>query len=329
MPSATGSTSPNNLTCSRCRQAFKASARQRERAAAGAAVFCSRDCQKATNLVTLSCAHCQKDVVRRKADVPESRRVFCDGNCRNRAVKPKTGFMRTCPVDGVEFYVIPALAETRITCSDPCRRVWARRGQVTRACDYCGTEYTRSASMVGRFCKKACEGDFKTRNGRDYVNPQGYAVRAVKGWPYRTHRLAFQAVLDRPLLQHEEPHHLNGNRLDNRTDGPARLGPNGKLVSGNLELWSTSQPAGQEIGPKIAWAIELLGEYAPFLRDEHREQLQRVLAGEYVLAPREVAVEDAADEVDDEVADGDEHTLLGALAELRRVGAPIPGQADD
>jgi HNH endonuclease len=58
-----------------------------------------------------------------------------------------------------------------------------------------------------------------------------------------------ELALGRPLLDHEEVHHRNGDRTDNRLD--------------NLELWSTFQPAGQRVEDKVAWAIELLKLYAP------------------------------------------------------------------
>lgn len=90
-------------------------------------------------------------------------------------------------------------------------------------------------------------------SGSTYTN-DGYVLlympdhpRAQNGRYVREHVYVMEGIMGRPLEPHENVHHVNGVRDDNRPE--------------NLELWSTSQPPGQRVADKVAWAKEIISLY--------------------------------------------------------------------
>lgn len=87
------------------------------------------------------------------------------------------------------------------------------------------------------------------------VNAGGYVSlrlpthpNAGKNGRVLEHRYVMECHLRRLLEPTETVHHLNGDRSDNRLE--------------NLELWNSSQPYGQRVCDKVAWAKEILALYS-------------------------------------------------------------------
>ena len=118
-----------------------------------------------------------------------------------------------------------------------------------RSLTLCSLHYARSKSDSGIPMNAPPVREVGVRDWR--TTSEGYIARwdnATRNYEFE-HRYVMERHLGRELVKGENVHHLNGVRNDNRIE--------------NLELWSTSQPSGQRVEDKTAWAVEWLRRYAP------------------------------------------------------------------
>lgn len=88
----------------------------------------------------------------------------------------------------------------------------------------------------------------KAWKGGRRLTPNGYVfIRIAPGVEIMEHRLRMEKHLGRALLRHENVHHKNGIKTDNRIE--------------NLELWTRNQPSGIRVRDAVEHARYILTLY--------------------------------------------------------------------
>lgn len=140
----------------------------------------------------------------------------------------------------------PWAEQVCVKCSiDGCDRYSVTKGM-------CSAHYARlvrlgSATSLGAVIRRQNLGGKKIdRNGYVFWHDATHPLATSSG-RVAEHRVIMSEMLGRNLLSGENVHHKNGDRTDNRPE--------------NLELWVTSQPAGQRPTDLLKWAREIIATY--------------------------------------------------------------------
>lgn len=167
---------------------------------------------------------------------------------------------------------IRVIAPGRSCSVDGCLRAHAAKGfcslhrsqQLARdpdrlcSVDACGRP-RRSRGMCATHARRQLAGKpldtpirLRGKPGEGSIHKHGYRIHRRDGRYIAEHRLVMEQYLGRRLLPGETVHHRDGRRSFNDIS--------------NLELWSSSQPSGQRVEDKVAWALEILALYGPMFQ---------------------------------------------------------------
>lgn len=137
-----------------------------------------------------------------------------------------------------------------------------------RVCTNCGisiykTQYAIKRNITSRFfCSKQCRGKYCVGDKNpawvgDKITATrgGYLICRRNSVGILFHRHKMEQFLGRKLKEHENVHHKNGIKTDNRIK--------------NLELWACWQPRGQRVSDLI-----------DFVYENYRDEIIKKLVGE-------------------------------------------------
>lgn len=111
---------------------------------------------------------------------------------------------------------------------------------------------SKAPVKVSRRRKALPKGRYRTKAGYIMlsVKPQYPGARPMGDggeWRILEHRAVMSQMIGRALFRHENVHHVNGIKDDNRPE--------------NLELWIVSQPCGQRVKDQLEWARQIIDMY--------------------------------------------------------------------
>lgn len=123
-----------------------------------------------------------------------------------------------------------------------------KRMDVAQKCPECDRFMSVRATTC-RNCRPQAGEDNPGWKGGISRHHNGYVQVRVGGKYVMEHRVVMEDHLGRDLETHENVHHVNGIKCDNRIE--------------NLELWAKPQPSGARATDLLEWAERIVATYRP------------------------------------------------------------------
>lgn len=209
--------------------------------------FCSVDgCDEKHDALGLCRKHYKRLLYKRSAEAEASRQRIPNRKCSIEGCERKHSAKGVCAMHyknhtryGIKYGVVIDVELKKCSVDGCVKNIMAK--------NLCDGHYQRLARGMPLSSPLANRG--KRGGGSRWKDNQGYIIIVTpKGRRLSEHRLVMENYLGRTLASDETVHHKNGIRDDNRIE--------------NLELWVSTQPAGQRVEDLLNWAKEIIDRYS-------------------------------------------------------------------
>jgi hypothetical protein len=235
--------------------------------------------------ITIECAFCKNIFSRKESETKRSKKIYCSHECSNRGKRKRSLVCCAICERSFEKHDKDIKRSNGHYCSRECWN--KKRAERNILCIQCNLIIDTSTTRYSKkYCKVCYAARYKEKYPESYNKHEKHKVRIKRNLPldhpplrinhvgqegwftangyrkiYRKghpnskdkngsileHVYVMSEFLGRPIQKHENIHHKNGIRYDNRIE--------------NLELWCRGQPGGQRVKDRIEYYVDFLQKY--------------------------------------------------------------------